>query len=106
MGELEYMPIIVGVLSDEPEAALGGVIDTEDVLSGEISVPTVIHDTIQPATRSTLGGIIVGENLDITPEGVLSVPVASEPEEDNTRPITAAAVYTEIGNISALLATI
>ena len=31
---------------------------------------------------------------------------ASSAEEDNTRPITAAAVYTEIGNINALLATI
>ena len=31
---------------------------------------------------------------------------ASSAEQDNTRPITAAAVYTEIGNINALLATI
>lgn len=31
---------------------------------------------------------------------------ANSPEEDNTRPITAAAVYTEIGNINALLETI
>lgn len=34
------------------------------------------------------------------------VPPANHAEEDNTRPITAAAVYTEIGNINALLATI
>lgn len=31
---------------------------------------------------------------------------ANSPEEDNTRPITAAAVYTTVGNINALLATI
>lgn len=31
---------------------------------------------------------------------------ASSVEQDNTRPITAAAVYTEVGNINALLATI
>lgn len=31
---------------------------------------------------------------------------ATSAEQDNTRPITAAAVYTEIGNINALLATI
>ena len=31
---------------------------------------------------------------------------ATSVEEDNTRPITSAAVYTEIGNINALLATI
>lgn len=31
---------------------------------------------------------------------------ANSAEQDNTKPITAAAVYTEIGNINALLATI
>lgn len=31
---------------------------------------------------------------------------ATSPEGDNTRPITAGAVYTEIGNINALLAAI
>lgn len=31
---------------------------------------------------------------------------ANSAEQDNTRPITAAAVYTEIGNINALLASI
>ena len=31
---------------------------------------------------------------------------ANSAEQDNTRPITSAAVYTEIGNINALLATI
>lgn len=31
---------------------------------------------------------------------------ATSVEQDNTRPITAGAVYTEIGNINALLATI
>jgi hypothetical protein len=31
---------------------------------------------------------------------------ATAVEADNTRPITSAAVYTEVGNINALLATI
>ena len=31
---------------------------------------------------------------------------ANSAEQDNTRPITAAAVYTEIGNINAMLSTI
>lgn len=38
--------------------------------------------------------------------GVAWVTPASDAEEDNTRPITSAAVYTEIGNINVLLATI
>lgn len=39
-------------------------------------------------------------------DGALSVDTADAPEPDNTKPITAAAVYTEVGNINALLATI
>lgn len=36
----------------------------------------------------------------------LSVDVVNDAEEDNTKPITSAAVYTEIGNINSLLHTI
>ena len=59
-----------------------------------------------PATEKSLGGIIVGENLKITKEGVLSVDTADNAEEDNTRPITSAAVHTQLGNIEVLLGTI
>lgn len=38
--------------------------------------------------------------------GVLSVNTAEVVEEDNTLPVTSAAVYTTVGNINALLATI
>lgn len=61
---------------------------------------------LKPATRTTLGGIIVGDNLLITEQGVLSVDTANAVEQDNTKPITAAAVYVEVGNIDALLQTI
>ena len=59
-----------------------------------------------PATTVELGGIIVGDDLSVTAEGRLSVLKANAVEQDNTRPITAAAVYMEVGNINALLATI
>lgn len=39
-------------------------------------------------------------------DNVLSVDVVDDAEEDNTKPITSAAVYAEIGNINSLLATI
>ena len=39
-------------------------------------------------------------------DGVLSVNTATNAEQDNTLPITSAAVYTEIGNIDILLKTI
>lgn len=38
--------------------------------------------------------------------GVLSVNTATDVEADNTLPVTSAAVYTEVGNINALLETI
>lgn len=59
-----------------------------------------------PATADKLGLVKVGAGLNITAGGILSVDTADRAEEDNTRPITSAAVYTEIGNINALLATI
>lgn len=59
-----------------------------------------------PATAETLGLIKVGENLKITEDGVLSVDTANVVEQDNTKPITSAAVHTEIGNIEVLLAAL
>ena len=64
-------------------------------------------DYILPAaTSSSLGGVKVGTNLSVTSDGTLSVDMASAIEENNTKPISSAKVYTEIGNINALLATI
>lgn len=53
------------------------------------------------ATAETLGGVKVGRNLTIDSSGVLSVDTADAAQEDDTRPITSAAVYTQIGNINA-----
>lgn len=48
---------------------------------------------------------VIGSGLKV--EGnVLSVDTAQRVEEDNTRPVTSAAVYVEIGNIEALLAAL
>ena len=55
-------------------------------------------------TEGNVGDILM--KTSVSSDGVSWVTPASTAEEDNTRPITAAAVYTEIGNINALLATI
>lgn len=47
----------------------------------------------------------IGEGLKLT-DNVLSVDTADAVEEDNTKPITSAAVHTTVGNIEILLATI
>lgn len=59
-----------------------------------------------PATTTTLGGVMVGEGLKVENTGRLSVDTATEVEQGNNKPITSAAVFTEIGNIDVLLATI
>ena len=46
-----------------------------------------------------------GKNVEIV-NGVISVLTTTEVEEDNTKPITSSAVYTEVGNINILLQTI
>ena len=57
------------------------------------------------AEQAKSGGYEIGSGLAVK-DGVLLVDVADNAEKDNTRPITAAAVYTQIGNINALLETI
>ena len=99
----------------------GGSVTVDDELSGTSENPvqnkvvkarfdgldqTVAGIGGRLATTERLGSIIVGEDLQITPLGVLSVVKANRAEQDNTHPITAAAVFTEIGNINALLQTI
>lgn len=53
------------------------------------------------------GGYQIGSGLKLDAEtNTLSVDTADAVEKDNTKPVTSAAVYTEVGNINALLATI
>lgn len=60
-----------------------------------------------PIASETVAGLVrVGENLKISADGVLSVDTATAVEEDNTRPVTSAAVQTTVGNIEILLKTI
>ena len=53
------------------------------------------------------GGYSIGDGLKLdAATNTLSVDTAEAVEKDNTKPVTSAAVYTEVGNINALLATI
>lgn len=47
----------------------------------------------------------IGEGLKLE-NGTLSVDTAAEVQKDNTKPVTSAAVYTQLGNVEALLASI
>ena len=79
---------------------------TPDVYNQIMELLNNIADGGKPATTERLGVVQIGENLKITAEGVLSVDTATEVEQDNTKPITSAAVHTEIGNIEVLLAAL
>ena len=69
-------------------------------LVGDQSTESLGIDSIP--SGGTTGDILtrIGE------DGTEWLTPANHAEEDNTRPITAAAVYTEIGNINALLESI
>lgn len=87
--------------SQDPDAIKNAVDDylEQNPPSGGITeIPIATHDTI--------GGIKIGDNLQISDDGVLSVVTADAAEHDNTLPITSAAVYTAVGNIEVRLSTI
>ena len=58
------------------------------------------------ATREKLGAVIIGENLNVTNQGIVSVDTASTMSEFDDRPITAAAVFAVVGDIEQALAAI
>lgn len=60
----------------------------------------------QPATEKQLGLVRIGDNLSVDKNGVISVTTTDEAENDNTKPITSAGVYTQLGNIAVLLAAL
>lgn len=52
------------------------------------------------------GSLSIGDGLKWGADGKLTVDAADKVEQDNTKPVTSAAVHTEIGNIEALLAAL
>lgn len=98
----------------EPTPDVWEQIDSRIKQHLEIAVPSDAR-TGQVLTRAEQenvwddpsGGYTIGAGLKLDPESnVLSVDTADTVEQDNTLPVTSAAVHTTIGNINALLATI
>lgn len=83
-------------------ATIHGKLSTEaTTLNGRLNADIRVGANQSPQTALELGHALIWD-----PEGRLAVDVAHEPEEDNTRPITSAAVQTALGNIDVLLKTI
>jgi hypothetical protein len=75
-------------------------------LSGNISNGTKTIPVSKLASIDDIPAeLIAGENIEIV-DNTISVLTTDVVEEDNTRPVTSAAVYTEVGNINILLQTI
>lgn len=92
--------------TEPPEAASGWV---EQVLAAGAQAVDAAEAAEQAAARAEsavpAGSIEIGNGLKFS-GGKLVVDTADNVEQDNTKPITSAAVYTEIGNIEALLAAL
>ena len=87
-------------------------------MSGGVVTGAVRYDAEQNLTeeekaraRKNIGAdtgvnFTTDETLSLSDDGILSVNTADDVEQDNTLPVTSAAVYVEVGNINALLGTI
>lgn len=75
------------------------------VLVGKITAPQSVSAASSWDTLPGKPFDTIGAGLKVV-DRVLEVDTTNAVEQDNTKPITAAAVYAEVGNINALLATI
>lgn len=83
---------------------MGGV---EFELDNREPVDVSFNVSVRAGGGSGTGGYTIGDGLKLdAATNTLSVDTAEIVEKDNTKPVTSAAVYTEVGNINALLATI
>ena len=96
-------PAIPPTVEERLRADMGNLADltTED----KSSLVAAINEVRQTGGGGT--AYTIGHGLKLDAEtNTLSVDTADKMEQDNTLPITAAAVYVEVGNINALLKTI
>lgn len=99
--EVEYIPADDTGIPDATELELADTVRITDVSEGK---PV-------KATLEQLKAIVGGVNFELDETlslqgGVLKVNTADRAQEDNTLPITSAAVHTAVGNIEILLAAL
>lgn len=85
-------------------ASLTANLSSLEEVAGDISIPHFVYQDHGIPSGGTIGQLLVknsNEDYDAT-----WVSPATSVIPDNTLPITSGAVYTEVGNINALLATI
>ena len=95
------------------DGTISGQLSGESTLNGSIAATQSVSGALTTASGQGGGGLPRGGSagdifLKLSNDDYDAgwVAPATSAEQDNTLPITSAAVYTEIGNINALLATI
>lgn len=86
-----------------------GTIDHSKLINRDVADqhPMRAITGLEEAIRNaTISEDKLGANMGLDESGKLICKTSSEMEQDNTLPITSAAVYTQVGNIEALLETI
>lgn len=92
-----------GVHSEPPADVYMQIMEKLNMISDDIGAAVLDYLEKHPIE----GGVDFETDETLTlADGVLSVNTAEGVEKDNTLPVTAAAVYAEVGNINALLETI
>ena len=99
-----------GVLEELKQAGAGnvGAVRYDQLQNLTEAQKATARENIGAGTGNGEGGGVnftTDETLTLK-DGILSVNTAHEMEQDNTLPITSAAVFAEVGNINALLETI
>ena len=74
--------------------------DTNSTFKSSLSTKPI--SILEPATKQKLGGVIVGDNLNITDNGVLSVNTTDDISFTNKQPITSKGVSVHVGSNQAL----
>lgn len=91
-----------GIPADPSPDVYGQIMEEMNKLNGDIGTAVAEYLKDNPIEGTKFE---TDETLTLK-DGILSVNRAEEVEQDNTLPITSAAVYSTVGNISAILDTI
>lgn len=84
---------------------LQGRMEARGILAGGARAPGALTGRLGGSAGGGAVPYKIGDGLKVV-EGTLVVDTANVVEEDNTRPVTSAAVFVELGNVEALLANI
>lgn len=92
---------------DPPEDIYNQLIDRLNAIEKATVSPEAIEKAVSEyLEENPVQSFTTDETLTLSTENILSVNRAFSVEQDNTLPVTAAAVHETVGNINALLATI